>query len=639
YIDDVEFVSGNYSMVNPQSWEEGYGNWYTEGGGWEIGEPSTGPGFANSGTNCIALNLDGNYGTFADCRLVSPPYVVPPATENPRLRFWNWHAIFEETSHYNDDDGYVQVREYGTANWTNVSQLYRGYGGNCWSKGGAELSAFAGKTIQIAFYLYSDYTQESLGWYIDNVEFVSGNYSIENPQSWEEGFGNWYTEGGGWEVGFPLYGPDTTHSGINCIGTNLDGNYGTFAECKLISSHFVVPDLIQFPRLRFWHWFQTENNDDICRIQVRKIGESNWTTIPGNFTGSSTTWTYGFPDLSAWANETVQVAFQIITDHNYSYPIWYIDDIFNEDNSMMTVDAGPDLIIEYGNSAQINASVSGGAAPLNIEWLPTTGLSNPSILNPIVTPAQSMDYILKVTDANNCFRTDIMKVVVWPFQLDIKLYLEGPFNGLEMGTALNNNNYIPLNQPFNTAPWNYSGSESVPSIPNPDIVDWVLLELREVNGDASQATGSTTIIRQAIFVNKNGQLVDLDGTSLLIFNLQVADNLYAVIWHRNHLGIMSGMPLNLNGITYSYDFTQAAGYTFGGNLGISKVADGIYGMTSGDGDSDGQIGNLDKNDIWIPQAGYSGYNPGDFSMDGQVNNSDKNDLWIPNSGSSTQVPD
>ncbi len=76
-----------------------------------------------------------------------------------------------------------------------------------------------------------------------------------------------------------------------------------------------------------------------------------------------------------------------------------------------------------------------------------------------------------------------MKIAI----LDLTVFLEGPFNtsSFEMNTTLNQGALIPLNQPYNTAPWNYNGTENVTIIP-PDIVDWVLLELRETSGAPKQ---------------------------------------------------------------------------------------------------------------------------------------------------------
>lgn len=646
YIDDIELVTGPDIFNNPENWEEGIGDWWVSDGTWEVGAPSSGPNQAHSGQNCAATKLGGNYSDYADdSHLVSPWIIIPPASENPRLRFWHWYNFNTDAF----DHGKVEIMVFGNNTWDQSSNFFSGTSSNVWSRSQVELTEFAGLKVRFGFYFHSEpylsSPDESSGWYIDDIELLTGPFVLNNPENWETGIGDWWVTDGTWEVGTPVGGPGNAYNGENCAATNLKGFYSDYADdSRLVTPYFKVSPQSQFPRLRFWHWYNFNTDAfDHGKVQIRTNNTYNWTDITSAFAGSGGgIWSYAFADLSSFGDSIVQVGFYFHSERYLSSPDeswgWYIDDVFIEDNSMMTVDAGPDLVIQYGNSQQINATVTGGTPPLTIEWIPGTGLSNPSILTPIVTPSQSMGYILQVTDANGCFRTDRMKVVVWPFQLDIKVFLEGPWIGMEMGTSLNSNGYIPLSQPYNTPPWNYNGTESVASIPNNDIVDWVLLELREVNGDASQATPATTIARKALFVNKYGQIVDLNGVSLPSFNQQVFDNLYAVIWHRNHLGIMSDFPLNLSGVVYSYDFTTAAGYSYGGSLALSQLAAGAYGMTAADGDSDGQIGNLDKNDVWVPQAGISGYKQGDFSLDGQVNNTDKNELWTPNSGSSTQVP-
>jgi len=223
------------------------------------------------------------------------------------------------------------------------------------------------------------------------------------------------------------------------------------------------------------------------------------------------------------------------------------------------------------------------------------------------------------------------------FSVILRVYLEGPYTGLQMSTALNNSNYLPLSQPYNIAPWNYAGTETVAAIPNADVVDWVLVELRETAGNASTAYEDDVVARQAGFLLAGGSIVALDGVSPLQFNHPVTAKLYAVIYHRNHLAVLSGSELVNTAGSYSYDFSTGAGQAYGGSNAHKEIASGVWGMTSGDGDANGQVNNTDKNDIWKPQSGNSGYKAGDFSMNGQVDNVDKNDLWKVNSGKSTQV--
>jgi hypothetical protein len=225
-----------------------------------------------------------------------------------------------------------------------------------------------------------------------------------------------------------------------------------------------------------------------------------------------------------------------------------------------------------------------------------------------------------------------------PQTLNLRAYLEGPFAGGFMSSYLNVYGYLPTSQPYNQAPWYYTGTECVSSIPNSDVVDWVLIESRETSGGASTATGSTMIARQAAFLLRDGNIVGTDGESRLSLNVQVTQDLYVVVWHRNHLGIMSASPLTQSMGIYSYDFTTAAGKVYGGSLGHKELSANAWGMIAGDGDGSGNINNIDKNDVWAPQSGNSGYQQGDFSMNGQADNQDKIDYWRPNSGRSSQVP-
>jgi len=223
------------------------------------------------------------------------------------------------------------------------------------------------------------------------------------------------------------------------------------------------------------------------------------------------------------------------------------------------------------------------------------------------------------------------------FQVSLKVFLEGPFNGTQMNSNLISGGFIPLSQPYNVYPWNYPGNESVASIPTSNIVDWLLIELRD-SPDASTATSSTMIARQAAFLTKDGIVTGLDGISHLAFNSTINESLFVVIWHRNHLGILSASTLNIINGGYSYDFTGSSSQFYGGVLACKELSPDLWGMVGGDGNADNQVSNLDKIDVWSVQAGNSGYLSGDFSVDAQVNNLDKIDVWSPNSGRASQIP-
>jgi hypothetical protein len=219
-------------------------------------------------------------------------------------------------------------------------------------------------------------------------------------------------------------------------------------------------------------------------------------------------------------------------------------------------------------------------------------------------------------------------------RLDVFALLEGPFSGVNMAIDLNSGGVIPLNQPYNVAPWNYAGTESVASIPA-NVVDWVLVEIRDA-ASAASATSGTMIGRKAAFILNNGQIVDLDGSSLPVFTGSVTNNLYVVVWHRNHINMMSSSALAKVGTNYPYDFTDAQNKAY--LNGQKNLGGGNFGMFAGNGQPNNTVNSNDKTNVWAIQAGTSGYLMGDFNMDGSVENQDKNDKWYWNVGISSTVP-
>jgi uncharacterized protein (TIGR02145 family) len=220
--------------------------------------------------------------------------------------------------------------------------------------------------------------------------------------------------------------------------------------------------------------------------------------------------------------------------------------------------------------------------------------------------------------------------------VNLKVLLEGPFNGATMNTDLNVQNLIPLTQPYNVAPWNYEGTEQVSSIPNPDIVDWILVELRETTGDASTATPDKMIDRQAAFIKADGSIVETNGSGMITYSGSVTGNLYVIIWHRNHLAIMSSDALTNIGGIYSWDFTNQLSKAY--LDGQKEIVSNVFGMIAGDCDGNGRIFTRDKISDWYSEGGEFNYSKSDLNLDSQVDNIDKDDFWYLNFGLTTKIP-
>jgi hypothetical protein len=214
---------------------------------------------------------------------------------------------------------------------------------------------------------------------------------------------------------------------------------------------------------------------------------------------------------------------------------------------------------------------------------------------------------------------------------DITAFLEGPFNGTDMNALLGS--YIPLSQPYNGVPWNYTGTETVGSIPA-NVVDWVLLEIRE-------SAVVPSVIKKAAFILTDGSIVDLDGTSKVIIPASFSGNVFVVVYHRNHIGMMSSTSVPLIGDAYTWDFTsaQSQAYTMGSDGQKDLFGLGIFGMTAGDADGNGDINLSDFLDVFVPEFGSPyGYYGGDADLNSDVNLSDGLDLIVPNFGTLTQIP-
>ena len=216
----------------------------------------------------------------------------------------------------------------------------------------------------------------------------------------------------------------------------------------------------------------------------------------------------------------------------------------------------------------------------------------------------------------------------------IKVFLQGSYNGSgEMTTLLNTNEYIPLSQPYNTDPWNYTGTEAVGSVPA-GVVDWVLVELRtDTNADSTKA-------KRAGFLKNDGTVIDTNGSSSLTFSGINAGDYYIVVRHRNHLAIMSAAAVALDAVSSLYDFTTAQTQAYGTDP-MKDLGSGEYGMYAGDGNSDGQVTGTDFN-IFNPlfYGAASGYQITDWNLDGQVTGSDFN-IFNVNfyQAKSTKVPE
>jgi hypothetical protein len=144
--------------------------------------------------------------------------------------------------------------------------------------------------------------------------------------------------------------------------------------------------------------------------------------------------------------------------------------------------------------------------------------------------------------------------------LQVKVLLQGAYNagtGL-MRDDLRSKGFLPLSQPYNQTAYSdnaYFGTETTTSgvlaVTGSDaIVDWVLVELRDKNSP------TTILATQAGLVQRDGDVVGVDGVSAIVFSANLPTDYYVSVKHRNHLGVMTDVAKALSSTGTVIDFTS-----------------------------------------------------------------------------------
>ena len=142
----------------------------------------------------------------------------------------------------------------------------------------------------------------------------------------------------------------------------------------------------------------------------------------------------------------------------------------------------------------------------------------------------------------------------------------------------------------------------------------------------------------AALLMKDGSIDFPDRCAL---DAAVADSLYVVIEHRNHMGIMSPVKVPIiNGVLF-YDFSSSDSYRDPTAFGQKQLPTGEWAMYAGDASQfdfpSFDINGTDKT-IWFDNNGvFDYYFSPDFNLDGDINGQDKS-LWFENNGISSRVP-
>ncbi|MBK7752442.1 MAG: delta-60 repeat domain-containing protein [Flavobacteriales bacterium] len=213
--------------------------------------------------------------------------------------------------------------------------------------------------------------------------------------------------------------------------------------------------------------------------------------------------------------------------------------------------------------------------------------------------------------------------------VSVKAWLEGPWNNvtLRMNDFQRSLGTIPLQEPYTALGYGFvnstAGATIAPSVLTTTgttaIVDWVVLELR------SEGSPGTIASSRAALIRSDGQVVDLDGGSLVEMRVPPG-NYHVALRHRNHLGAMTATALPLSHVNTTIDLTSTTTLTYGTNA--RKNVGGRMMLWAGDVNFNGQVkyagSNNDRDPILVriggtvPTAIATGYRQEDVNLNGQV---------------------
>mgnify|MGYP001184979322 CR=1 FL=1 len=315
-------------------------------------------------------------------------------------------------------------------------------------------------------------------------------------------------------------------------------------------------------------------------------------------------------------------------------------------------------------------------------------LSNDGSFSFVPNPdfAGPVNFIYRVCLAGTdslCSEATVYLLIHDELSINIRVYLEGSLmnngNASAGGRPLmrdnlrvspfNGSNHIPVSDPY-SHPTDYvqingkylkSGPglrSDLQHIPNPAavfavsgrdaIVDWIFVQLRSKNNP------SQILATRSGLLQRDGDIVDLDGVSPLRFPGVHIDDYFVAVKHRNHMGVMTQTPMTITELRQTIDFTTPStatfdfgttkgnGFDYTGLAQNNSVKSGYMAMWAGDFDANNKIKGENPNDdtnilffeVFIfpdnltSNANFDfaiGYFQGDFDMNSKAKFDNPND--------------
>lgn len=283
-------------------------------------------------------------------------------------------------------------------------------------------------------------------------------------------------------------------------------------------------------------------------------------------------------------------------------------------NDTVEVDEGTPIVVDvlnnddFGgngpgtNSIEILTPPANGMVTIDDNGTPNDPTDDTVVYTPNTGFTGDDQFVYQICDATDeCTQATVSITVNALFvRLEVRVLLQGALldgGGTTMQDNLRANEFIPNVEPYTAIGFNHVGGGGGETITessqvfadqgNDSAVDWVFVELRDPNDATS------VVATRAGLVQRDGDVVDIDGVSPLFFSQSVAGNYFVAVRHRNHLGTMTktAIPLAVTGTLV--DFTDInldlweQSPAFDGKEQI--VIDGAYALWAGSTNSNGTV--------------------------------------------------
>jgi hypothetical protein len=136
-------------------------------------------------------------------------------------------------------------------------------------------------------------------------------------------------------------------------------------------------------------------------------------------------------------------------------------------------------------------------------------------------------------------------------------------------------NLIPLTSPYSGLGFTVLTNTiditpAVLSVTGSDaIVDWVFVELKSATDNQRVEDSRSALIQ------RDGDIVDVDGVSSIIFSKVSSGDYYVTVKHRNHLSVMTQQPVTLSSIPMIVDFRLPETSTFTKSASVADQAQAV----------------------------------------------------------------